>query len=89
MLRSVTTAAFVLVLPHLAQAQLPADAVMLYKVKIPEKQKSMDVVLLLAPSAGRLMPKKQKRRYFAVTIYTSYTPATGSLLRRSVPCRRA
>jgi len=35
--------AVTLVLPHLAQAQLPADAVMLHKVKVPEKQKSADL----------------------------------------------
>ena len=43
MFRSVTAFALVFVLSRAAVAQLPADAVMLYKVKIPEKQKSLDL----------------------------------------------
>ncbi len=43
MLRSVMAVAVAFVFTHLAPAQLPADAVMMYKVKIPEQQKSVDL----------------------------------------------
>lgn len=55
MLRSVMAAALVLVLPHCVYAQLPADAVMLYKVKVPEKQKPVDLCPVhLVPSDPKL-----------------------------------
>ena len=43
MLRFVVSIAVVLLVGNVARAQLPADAVMLYKVTIPEKQKSVDL----------------------------------------------
>jgi hypothetical protein len=55
MLRSVLVLAIAFAFTHLAHAQLPADAVMLYKVKVPEKQKSVDLCPVhLVPSNPQL-----------------------------------
>lgn len=52
---SILTMAFALAFASAAQAQLPADAVMLDKVKIPEKQKAVDLdPVYLVPSDPQL-----------------------------------
>lgn len=55
MLRSIMAFAIAFIFTHFAYAQLPADAVMLYKVKVPEKQKSVDLCPVhLVPSDPQL-----------------------------------